>query len=57
MKAPKPMIDRYRWYEALGIYAGMIIFLGFVLAWLYARTGNLLASVTAHALFNLALAV
>ncbi len=27
---------------------------GFALAWLYQRTGNLLAPVTAHALFNLA---
>ena len=25
---------------------------GLVLAWLYERTGNLLASITAHALFN-----
>jgi len=29
-------------------------FFGLVLAWLYQRTGSLLASVTAHALFNLA---
>ena len=25
-------IDRYRWFEVLGIYAGLIVFLGFVLA-------------------------
>jgi multiple sugar transport system permease protein len=29
---PPPMIDRYRWWEKLGIYAGMALFLGFVLA-------------------------
>lgn len=28
----RPMIDRYRWYELLGIYAGVMLFLGFVLA-------------------------
>lgn len=27
-----PMIDRYRWYEKVGIYLGMLVFLGFVLA-------------------------
>jgi multiple sugar transport system permease protein len=32
MKTPKPMIDRYRWYEMIGLYAGMTVFLGFVLA-------------------------
>jgi multiple sugar transport system permease protein len=31
-KAPVPVIDRYRWYEKLGIYAGMLVFLTFVLA-------------------------
>lgn len=28
----KPMIDRYRWYEVVGIYAGIALFLFFVLA-------------------------
>jgi len=28
----RPMIDRYRWYEYLAIYAGMALFLTFVLA-------------------------
>lgn len=32
MKASKPMIDRYRWYELIGIYAGIALFLFFVLA-------------------------
>lgn len=32
MKASKPMIDRYRWYELIGIYAGITLFLFFVLA-------------------------
>lgn len=28
----KPMIDRYRWYEMVGLYAGIAVFLFFVLA-------------------------
>jgi multiple sugar transport system permease protein len=28
----KPMIDRYRWYELVAIYAGIALFLSFVLA-------------------------
>jgi multiple sugar transport system permease protein len=28
----KPMIDRYRWYEVVGLYAGLALFLIFVLA-------------------------
>lgn len=28
----RPMIDRYRWYEVVGIYAGLAVFLFFVLA-------------------------
>lgn len=31
-RAPKPMIDRYTWYEMVAIYAGIFIFLFFVLA-------------------------
>ena len=31
-RAPKPMIDRYRWYEMVAIYAGIFLFLFFVLA-------------------------
>jgi multiple sugar transport system permease protein len=27
-----PMIDRYKWYEKLGIYLGILVFLSFVLA-------------------------
>jgi multiple sugar transport system permease protein len=32
VKAPQPMIDRYRWWEKVGIYAGIAVFLSFVLA-------------------------
>lgn len=32
MSKPNTMIDRYRWYELAGIYAGVALFLGFVLA-------------------------
>lgn len=32
MKASKPMIDRYTWYETIGMYAGIAVFLFFVLA-------------------------
>jgi multiple sugar transport system permease protein len=32
MKPSKPMIDRYTWYEAIGIYAGIFLLLFFVLA-------------------------
>ena len=32
MSSSRPMIDRYRWYEYLAIYAGMALFLAFVLA-------------------------
>ena len=32
MRSAKPMIDRYTWYEALGIYAGIALLLFFVLA-------------------------
>ena len=32
MKASKPMIDRYTWYETIGIYAGIAVFLFFVLS-------------------------
>lgn len=32
VRAAKPMIDRYRWYEAAGLYAGIAVFLFFVLA-------------------------
>lgn len=32
IKPPKPMIDRYRWYETAAIYAGIFVFLSFVLA-------------------------
>jgi multiple sugar transport system permease protein len=28
----KPMIDRYRWYEVVALYAGIAVFLAFVLA-------------------------
>ncbi|MEQ1900228.1 MAG: carbohydrate ABC transporter permease [Devosia sp.] len=28
----KPMIDRYKWYELVAIYCGIVVFLGFVLA-------------------------
>jgi multiple sugar transport system permease protein len=31
-RAVRPMIDRYRWYEYLAIYAGIALFLFFVLA-------------------------
>jgi len=31
-RSAKPMIDRYRWYEVVGIYAGIAVFLFFVLA-------------------------
>ena len=31
-KVPKPMIDRYTWYEMVAIYAGIFVFLFFVLA-------------------------
>ena len=31
-RSTKAMIDRYRWYEVVGIYAGMALFLFFVLA-------------------------
>ena len=31
-RTPKPMIDRYRWYEMVAIYAGIFLFLFFVLA-------------------------
>jgi multiple sugar transport system permease protein len=31
-RTAKPMIDRYRWYEAAGLYAGLAVFLFFVLA-------------------------
>ncbi len=30
--ASKPMIDRYKWYEVLGLYLGIAVFLFFVLA-------------------------
>ncbi len=32
LRSAKPMIDRYRWYEALSLYAGLAVFLFFVLA-------------------------
>ncbi|RCW24916.1 carbohydrate ABC transporter membrane protein 2 (CUT1 family) [Ciceribacter lividus] len=32
MRQPKSMINRYRWYEIVGIYAGIAVFLTFVLA-------------------------
>jgi hypothetical protein len=32
------MIDRYRWYEVLGIYAGVAVFLAFVLALILIRS-------------------
>ncbi|MCX5495300.1 carbohydrate ABC transporter permease [Kaistia dalseonensis] len=28
----RPMIDRYTWYETLGVYLGLLVFLSFVLA-------------------------
>jgi multiple sugar transport system permease protein len=31
-KASRPMIDRYRWYELVALYAGLAVFLFFVLA-------------------------
>ncbi|SFV38344.1 multiple sugar transport system permease protein [Devosia crocina] len=31
-RSSKPMIERYRWYEILGLYAGIALFLFFVLA-------------------------
>ena len=31
-RATKPMIDRYKWYELVAIYAGIAVFLFFVLA-------------------------
>src|SRR5882724_10994024 len=31
-RVPKPMIDRYKWYEMVAIYAGIFVFLFFVLA-------------------------
>lgn len=31
-RTSKPMIDRYKWYEVVGLYAGMAVFLFFVLA-------------------------
>ncbi|KQV65328.1 carbohydrate ABC transporter permease [Rhizobium sp. Root1220] len=32
MKQPHMMINRYKWYEIIGIYAGIFVFLTFVLA-------------------------
>lgn len=32
MRQPSSMINRYRWYEIVGIYAGIAVFLTFVLA-------------------------
>ncbi len=32
MKKDRPMIDRYRWYQVVGIYCGIAVFLFFVLA-------------------------
>ncbi len=32
MKQPHLLINRYRWYEMIGIYAGVLVFLTFVLA-------------------------
>ena len=32
MKKDVPMIDRYRWYQVVGIYLGIFVFLFFVLA-------------------------
>jgi multiple sugar transport system permease protein len=31
-RSTRPMIDRYRWYEVTGLYAGLAVFLFFVLA-------------------------
>lgn len=31
-RSTKPMIDRYRWYEMVGLYAGIALFLSFSLA-------------------------
>ncbi len=31
-RTARPMIDRYRWYEIVGLYAGMAVFLFFVLS-------------------------
>ena len=30
--ASRPMIDRYKWYELLALYAGLFVFLFFVFA-------------------------
>lgn len=32
VRTARPMIDRYRWYEIVGLYAGMAVFLFFVLS-------------------------
>lgn len=32
MKQPPQLINRYKWYEVIGIYAGILLFLTFVLA-------------------------
>jgi len=32
MKTPAPLINRYKWYEMIGIYCGIFVFLCFVLA-------------------------
>jgi multiple sugar transport system permease protein len=32
MKTPNLLINRYKWYEVIGIYAGILVFLTFVLA-------------------------
>jgi multiple sugar transport system permease protein len=32
MKTPHLLINRYKWYEVIGIYAGILVFLTFVLA-------------------------
>lgn len=32
MSSERPMIDRYRWHEYVAIYAGLVLFLAFVLA-------------------------
>lgn len=32
VRTSKPMIDRYRWYEVAGLYAGLAVFLFFVLS-------------------------
>src|SRR5690606_34589441 len=31
-RSTRPMIDRYRWYEVAGLYAGLAVFLFFVLS-------------------------